>query len=139
MMAIGMQTVQAEIAAVKAEFVGLRAALAIIKQPAKKISTRGVHVIRLGQIFLDGYKATSFPDALGFKAERICEGYVQFSAEHMRAAIMGRKWAAYQRRPPTNSSEKTYREFTEFFSDHWPDIDWPSDIPRPTKSKKEAA
>ncbi len=29
---------------------------------------------------------------------------------------------------------------TQWFSDHWPaDLEWPRDIPRPPKAKKEAA
>ncbi|WP_146193168.1 hypothetical protein [Maritimibacter sp. 55A14] len=33
---------------------------------------------------------------------------------------------------------RTYNKVLQWFSDHWPeDLDWPSDIPRPRKSKKK--
>lgn len=35
---------------------------------------------------------------------------------------------------------QTYNRAVQWLSDHWPaDLEWPSDIPRPPKSKKEAA
>ena len=35
---------------------------------------------------------------------------------------------------------KTYTHCMTWFSDHWPlDLEWPAHIPRPPKSKKEAA
>lgn len=35
---------------------------------------------------------------------------------------------------------KTAASVVQWFSDHWPvDLEWPTDIPRPPKSNKEAA
>lgn len=43
-------------------------------------------------------------------------------------------------RPGADCRTQTAVRLTDWFSDNWPaDLEWPRDIPRPPKSKKEAA
>lgn len=74
---------------------------------------------------------------------RLAEAYAQHRALKLStvstyAANAGAFFAGLK-----NGNSCTFRKaqnVTAWFSDHWPaDLEWPRDIPRPQKSKQEAA
>lgn len=61
---------------------------------------------------------------------------------HWRVSFLVRGDGQYFRRLAEGRSctLRTATVVLQWFSDHWPaDLEWPRDIPRPPKSKKEAA
>lgn len=109
----------------------LLSALVVVQAPAPEISAQTEHVIRLGRLFLAAQGAATFPQALGVP------GFVQDEDGIYR---WWWDWSAFSRRPPIRVTDRVYARFVGKFSEHWPrDLDWPRDIPRPPKSKKEAA
>lgn len=141
---MAMEMVVAEVAATRQALAGLRAAITRFQGKVSPISARTEHVIRLGNLFLTGYQAESFCAALGYQRRR---GRPAFRIDWTSPAERARRtafryanaWRAFTKSPPIKVGDKTYAAFTQFFSDHWPAVDWPADIPRPPKNKKEAA
>lgn len=61
---------------------------------------------------------------------------------HWRVSFLVRGDGQFFRRLADGKSctVRTATQVLQWFSDHWPaDLEWPRDIPRPPKSKKEAA
>lgn len=139
--------IQAEIAAIKAAFAGMRASIEkATRRSPKLVSGRTHHVIRLGEAFLVQKNAESFTAALGFSRVRTFgrlgfrhPEYRPMCDAQRKASRVNTDWVRIKRRPPKRLKETTYQFFIEFFDHHWPaDLEWPADIPRPTP-KKEAA
>lgn len=121
----------------------LLAAQGVVQAPDPEISGRTEHVIRLGRLFLAMHEAPSFVAALGFGRRRSIPmrhpDYVEIDPLHRLAGRMWSRWNALVNCPPKRIGDDTYDRFTCFFSAHWPEgHDWPSDIPRPQKSKETA-
>lgn len=66
------------------------------------------------------------------EAERI-----PLSTVSSRAFDDGKKLAAIEAGAGINV--RRLERTMQWFSDHWPDVDWPSDIPRPAAAAAEAA
>jgi hypothetical protein len=50
------------------------------------------------------------------------------------------KWLRNLRRPEVSCTLRKAHGVVEWFSAHWPaDLEWPRDIPRPPKARKDAA
>lgn len=141
-----MQSVQSEIAKTKAAMAALRLALSAKVKPAVKVSPTAEKVLRLGQMFLAGHHADNFRIALGFgraksfgRSGSFHPDYRPTAPEHAEASKHWWRWSQWNKRPPINPKAATLKQMIQFFSDHWPEIDWPNDIPRPRKTNKEAA
>lgn len=113
----------------------------VVKAGGDVVSARTEHVIRLGRIFLASHDAPNFWVALGFKRRRSIPAWhpewTQIDPLHQQSARLWIEWSSLVARPPKRGvTDKTYDRLTQFFSDHWPEgAPWPSDIPRPAKSK----
>jgi hypothetical protein len=75
---------------------------------------------------------------------RLADAYVQhrqlkLSTVSTYAANDG-KWLENIRKPGVSCTVRKAHSVIQWFATNWPsDLDWPSDIPRPPKSRKDAA
>lgn len=73
----------------------------------------------------------------------LCAAYAAHrNISHWRVSYLARGDGQFFKRLQSGKgcSARTAAEVVQWFSDHWPaDLEWPRDIPRPPKSKQEAA
>ena len=144
---MAMSNVQQEVALTREAMRLLRQALdeKLTLAPAT-ISPRTEQLIRLGHLFLIGHgNASTFTMALGLRVgrgNRYPVGFYQSAAgqELREVARRQAQWKTLQNRPYVTMRDDVFDGMVSFFSDRWPaDLEWPASIPRPPKSKKEAA
>lgn len=73
----------------------------------------------------------------------LCDAYAShMNLSHWRVSFLARGDGQFFKRLKDGCSctVKTASAIFQWFADNWPsDLEWPRDIPRPPKSKKEAA
>lgn len=145
-----MTDARSEVAATLAAIRALKATLVAINTSSVAVSPQTEQLLRLGRIFLSGHGVENFSQVHGFQRVRRLgpkgrrhPDYQPPCKERNKITRLWVSWSAFKSRPPINVSSAVYDRFTHYFSSHWPDLEWPRDIPRPTPpettSKENAA